>query len=151
MATPRVAIQTREVRHELGPEGIEVEVADQVPEVGVCLDDEGLVAVLEEMAVPAMAPVVRLGVAGEEPAHELGEPLGATPEQQVRVVGQEGPGIDRGPGRRGDRAQAGHESLPILPIGHDLPPLDPAEDDVVQGPRGIQPCLSWQARPGPPS
>ena len=45
--------------------------------------------------------------------------------------------------------EAREEAFTVLAIGHDLPPLDPAEDDMVRCPRGIQPCLSWHPRAGP--
>ena len=47
--------------------------------------------------------------------------------------------------------EAHEEAFAVLAIGHDLPPPAAAQDDVVQCPRGIQPCLSWHPRAGPPS
>lgn len=73
-----------------------------------------LARVLEDVPNAVMAAVVRESVAGDEPAHEVREALRATPEQQMGVVGQEGPRVNGGPGGRGDGAQAGHEGRPVL-------------------------------------
>ena len=101
----------------------------------------GRVAVLEDVSDSAMAAVVGEGAAGEEPAHEAWEPGGATPEQEVRVVREERPRVDLGPGGRGDGAQARDDRRPVRVIRHDGPALHPAQDDVAQRARGIQPRL----------
>ena len=84
-------------------------------------NDDGFVPVLEVVPHSLAAAVVREGVAREHPAHELREPRGPTPEQQVGVVREEGPGGERRPGGRG--------AVPC--IGHDRPACQPPEDDVV--------------------
>ena len=109
-----------------------MDVADKFPEVGVLLDDDGLVAILEEMPDPFMAAVVGPGITGEEPAQEPGEPLGSAPQQQVGMIREEGSCVERRAGGRRPRAEARDERLAILGIGHDLPPLLPAEHHMVQ-------------------
>jgi hypothetical protein len=93
-------------------------------------------------ALPLVAAVVPEGVAREQPAHELRQPLGPTAQQQVGVVREEGPGVERRPGGRGEVAQSRHERLAVLFIGHDLPAFQPPEDDVVHRAGGIEPRLS---------
>ena len=131
-----------QIRDEPRPQRIEVDVAHQLAEVGVLLHDDGLVAVLEEVADALMATVVREGVAREHPAHESRQPLGPTPEQQVGVVREERPGVEDRPGCRGDVPQAPEERRAVLSICDDRPPLDPPEDHMVQRARGIEARLS---------
>ena len=53
---PPVPGETPQVLDDLRPEGIEVEIADELQEIGFFLDYDGLIAVLEEMAVALVAP-----------------------------------------------------------------------------------------------
>jgi len=48
MATPGIPVEFGEVPHELRPEGIEMDVPDQLVEIRVLLTDDGLVPVLEK-------------------------------------------------------------------------------------------------------
>jgi hypothetical protein len=139
-----------EIRQESRPQEIAVDVPDQLAEGGPLFHHDGLVPVLEEGADPVMPAVVGEGISGEAPPHEPGQALGAAPEQQVGMVGQQGPGVEGRPGGRGHRAQARHKGLAVLLIGHDPPPLHPAEDDVVQGPRNVESRLPGHRRLRPP-
>jgi len=119
-----------------------VEIADEFQEVRLLLHDDGFVPVLEEVPHPLVAAVVPEGIAREQPAHELREPLGPTAQQQVGVVREEGPGVERRPGGRGEVAQSRHERLAVLCIGHDVPAFQPPEDHVVHRAGGIEPRLA---------
>ena len=88
-----------------------MEVADEFPEIGVRLHHDRLIAVLEEVPLPSVPPVVRQGVAGEQAAHERGEAARPTPEEQVGVVREEGPGVEGGPGGPRDRTEAREEPI----------------------------------------
>jgi hypothetical protein len=131
-----------EIGDEAGPERIQVEIADELPEIIVRLHHDGLIAVLEEVPLPSVPPVVRQGVAGEQAAHEQGEAARPTPEEQVGVVREEGPRVEGGPGGHGDRAEPIEEPRSILLIGHDLPARQPPEHDVVQRAGRIESRLS---------
>ena len=50
------------------------------------------------------------------------------------MVGEQGPGVERGLGRD----QTGHEDRAVFHIRYDLPAVQSAADDVVQGPWGIE-------------
>ena len=117
MATPGRPVEVGQIRDEPCAQRIEVDVAHQLAEVWILLTDDRPVPVLEEMAPPPVAAVVRLGVARQEPAHALGEPRRAAPQEQVGMVGEEGPGVEGGPGRRGDLAQPAEERRTVLAIG----------------------------------
>ena len=72
VAGPGVPVAGAEVRHELRPERIQVEVADQFQEVGLFLHHDRLVPVLEEVAASLVAPVEGTGVPREEAPHAPG-------------------------------------------------------------------------------
>ncbi len=46
------------------------------------------------------------------------------------MVREEGPGVERRPGVRGEVTQSRHDGLAVLLIGHALPAVPPPEDDV---------------------
>ena len=133
-----VAVQGPEVRDAVGAERVQVDGADQLPEAGGLLDHDGLVPVLEEVPHALMAAVEGPGRAGEEPAHAAREAGRATPEQEVSMVREEGPRGEGGTGGLRHRAQARHEGRAVLIVLHDRPPLQPAEDDMIERPWGIE-------------
>ena len=129
------AVQRAEVRHPLGPEGVQVEVADQVTHVGLLLHHEGRVAVLEEMTHPVMPPVEGPPAwRGEEGAHVARERPASRPDQQVGVIGYKHPGVDRPGPRLGERGQAGADFRAVGIVADDGRPLDPPHYHVLQGP-----------------
>jgi hypothetical protein len=142
VATPGIPVEAAEIGDEPGPQRVEMDIAHQFPEVGVLLDHDGLVAILEEVADALVAAIVGDGIAGEEAAHESRKALRPAAEEQVGMVRQESPGIEGGSCGSRDVSKPCDERLTILPIRHDLPPVYAAEDDVVQGPGSIKACLS---------
>jgi len=135
--------QPAKIRNHLRPKGIQVKVADQLQEVGLRLHHDGLVAVLEQVAHALMAAIERPGVPGEEGAHTARERPTPRPDQEMGVVGQEGPGGDgerSGVRQRGDPS---HEFISIDVIPEKGCPLDPPHRDMVQGVRGVQAGLAW--------
>ena len=51
--------------YDSGTKGIEVDIADQLQQVGLLLADQGLVAILKNMSGTMMSPVEINGIAGE--------------------------------------------------------------------------------------
>ena len=94
MPAPRIPRKGTEICHHLRPDGVEVEVADEFQEVGFLLHHDGFVPVLEEMTRPVVAAVEGPRVPREETAHAPGEGAMPRPEQEVRVVREQGPGVD---------------------------------------------------------
>lgn len=86
MPGPGIGAQPAEIRDPLRPQGIQVQVADQLQEVGLRLHHDGLVAVLDQVAHPLMAAIERPGVPGEEGAHAPGQGAGSRPDQEMGVV-----------------------------------------------------------------
>jgi len=102
----------------------------------------GLVAVLEEVSDAVVPPIERPGVPGEEGAHAAGERTRARAHQEMRVVREEGPGID------GPRALLRHggdardEVGAICVVAEDDAPLESPHHHMVENPGGIQARLA---------
>ena len=79
----------------------------------------------------AMAPIIALGVAGEEATHKGGEPGGTTAEQEVGMVRQERPGIEWSAELLDELAQSGDKLVAVFVVGHDHTLFNAADDDVV--------------------
>ncbi len=142
MPGPRVPIERAQVRHHLGPEGVQVEVADQLQEVPFRLHHHRHVPVLEEVAHPLVAPVEGSGIAGEERAHGPGQGADPRPHQEVGVVREEGPGVDAEDLGLRQGGEARDEVGPAPVVAEEGPPLDPPHHDMVEGVRRIQAGLA---------
>jgi hypothetical protein len=125
-----------------------MDVADQFLKIGVPIDNDGFVPVLEEMADPPVAPVKSDRVPGEPTAHEQREAQGTAATKEMDVVHENRPSVDQGSGRRGDIAKACQEVLSVCVVGDNGSPFEPAEHHVVQCPWAIEACLAGHV--GPP-
>ncbi len=80
-----------------------------------------------------VAPVEGPGVACEETPHAPGERARPRADQQVSVVGKEGPGVHGEGPLLGQLREAVNEVGPAGVIAEDDPWLQPAHHNVVQG------------------
>ena len=71
-----------------------MDVAYQLGKVALPIADNGLVAILEEMAMPAMAQIVADRVSGQKTPHEFRQAWRSTAQQYVGVVRHERPGVN---------------------------------------------------------
>jgi hypothetical protein len=115
-----------------------VDVAEQLQEVRLFLHQDGLEAVLEEVAGAAVAAVEVDGIPGEQAAHQGGERRRAAAKQDVKMVGDEAPSIDGGFGFQGKVADSGKEVSPIGIGQEDLRPFDTARNHVVKDARSVE-------------
>jgi hypothetical protein len=138
VAGPGVAIEDAEVCHPLRPERVQVEVAHEFQEGGVCLHDDRRVPVLEKVARAAVAAVEAPGVAGEERAHAAREGPVPCPEE-VGMIWEECPGVDGQGAGLHQEGESREEVDAIEVIPEDDRPLDAPHHHMVQGARGIQP------------
>jgi len=90
-----------------------------------------------------MAAIERPGVSGEEGAHAARERPTPRPDQEMGVVGQEGPGGDGEGAGLGEGGHAGDEVGAIDVIPEQGCPFDPPHHQMVQGVRGVQASLAW--------
>jgi len=133
----RVLSQIVHALHEAGPDRVLVDVADRFEEVGILLAEDGFEAVLEKVAVSTVGAVKPEGIAGEQAPHDGGDGDCTASEQQVEVVGDQGPRIAGGLGLPEDLTQALKEVLPVG-IGFEyLPPFDAPAHDVVEQTWGV--------------
>ena len=138
MPGPGVPIERLEPGHHLGPEGIQMEIADQLQEIGLLLHHDGPVPVLEEMAHALVAPIEATGVPREERAHTPGQRSGTRAEQEVGVIREERPGVDGECPLLGQPGDPADEVRPVGVVAEDGRPLDPPHHHVVQGPGGVE-------------
>ncbi len=137
MAGPGVPGEGPEVRHHPRPEGVQVEVADELQEVGLRLDHDGLVPVLEEVPDPLVAAIERPGVAAQQGAHAPGEGAGSRPDQEVGVVRQARPGEDGEGSALRERRQAPDEVPPVGVVPEDGAALQAPHHHVMERVRRV--------------
>jgi hypothetical protein len=113
-------------------------VTHQLPKINVFIADDGMIPVLKQMPVSEMTKVVSYGIPGEEPSHEFRKTRWAASQEQMGVIGQQGPCVDMGFGLFGKIAQAFNETLPVPVIGYNLLFFNPSDDDMVEGSGSIE-------------
>ena len=86
--------------------------------------------------------LARADAPGEQTPHAPGQRTLARAHEQVRMIGEQGPGIDR-PGLEFCQAGRAGEKVGAAPIvAEEGGALNPAHHDVVEGGRGIEPRLA---------
>ena len=90
---PRIPRQGAELGHHVRPDGIQVEVADELQEVTLLLHHDGCVPIVAEMAHTLVAAVERPRIPCEERPHAAGQGALSRPEQQMGVVREQGPPV----------------------------------------------------------
>jgi len=135
---PRVSVERVDADREPGWHGVEVDVADELEQVRLFVDEDTLEAVLREVAGAVMHTVEGGGVGAEPALREAGQGECSGAQEGMGVVGHEGPGVEGG--ARGDdqRAEAIEEPLAVLSRSEEAAALDAADNDVVQGARRIE-------------
>jgi hypothetical protein len=123
-----------------------MDVPDKFLEVRILLADNRFVAVLEQMSTPSVPMVEHHRIPREEAAYECGETSQAAPHEEVRVVGEERPGVNRGGSRPGHVAKAADEFGPILVIPDNRTAVEAAHDHVVQCPGNVESRLAGHGR-----
>ncbi len=80
-----------QVLDQLGTQGVQVDIAHQFQQVAVFLAKDGLVSILKDMIMAAMAAIELTGLPREDPAHARTNWCGAGAQQKMGVVGHQGP------------------------------------------------------------
>ena len=81
-----------------------MDVSDQFGKVGVFFTYNGFIAILEKMAMPAVAAVIVNRIAGQKPFHVPGQTVGAAVQKDMCMVCHQGPSIDQRIGFSCDRS-----------------------------------------------
>ena len=108
-----------------------MDVADQFKEVGVLLNHDALVAVLEKVTFSAVAPVVPDGVAGHEPTHHGGQEHDAGTHKEVKVIGHKTPGAELYLSLGQHLGKALKEFIAVPGVPEDVLPLDAPRHHMV--------------------
>lgn len=98
MAGPGILVELVHVLNHRGAQGIEVDVAHQLKQVGIVLAGQGFVAVLKKVSGALMATVEADGMAGQQPTHENAQIGAFGAQQEMGMVGNQGPGKASGAG-----------------------------------------------------
>ena len=102
-----------------------MDVTNEFQKVWIFFTGNGLVAVLKEVAYPFMASVEGDSVSGHETAHDLAEWRRACTKQQMKMIGNDGPGIALSLGLFEDNGQPIEEGFAVLVVFEDLSSFDP--------------------------
>jgi hypothetical protein len=139
VAGPGIAIEGIESDGQTGTNRVEVDVADQLEQVGFLFDEDVFEAVLEKLARSAMA-AVESGSVGTEPAPGQGEERECSGTKgDVGMGGHQGPGVD-GRARIDDGLGQPSEKRAAIAIGAKQgPTFDTANDDVVESTGIVEP------------
>lgn len=98
MPAPWIAIQFVDCFYQTCPQWIQMNVADQLKQIGIFLAGNGFIAVLEQVPRTFVLEIEDYGVAGKQAAHEDGEFCHPRAEEQMEVIGHERPGKAVGAG-----------------------------------------------------
>ena len=119
-----------------------MDVSHQFQKIGFFFADDGFVAVLKQVAAPLMPGIERHRVAGHKAPHEADDSPRAGADEDMEVVGHQGPGEDLVGGFFQGGFEAGEEILIIGFRVEDLASLNAASDDVVQKAGRVESRLS---------
>lgn len=79
-------VELGDILYQSSAQWIQMDVSNQLQQIGVLLADHGLVPILEQMARPFVPEVEVDGIPGEQPAHERRKTGLARPKQEVKMV-----------------------------------------------------------------
>ena len=117
-------------------------VGYQLPEIPIFFAENGFVAVLKKMSVPPMPVVEAHRITGQQPAHDRCDRLTAGAQQEVGVVAHQRPRVTGGLRLREMARQPFEKILAVFIIFKNRCTVYPSNDDVMQGPRGIDASLT---------
>jgi hypothetical protein len=124
-----------------------MDVAHQLEQVGLLLAQDGLVAVMTNLADAPMPPVESSGISAQQPLHDGLDRHAAAPQQQMEVVGDQRPCVTNTLAFFQHTPETPKELLSIAIVPKNLPPLDPPADDVLQRTRCVDARSSWHVSP----
>jgi len=131
MARIEIFIQFRKLVHQTSPHRIEVDVADQLKEVGILLNHDALVTVRGKVTFSTVSPVVPDGLAGHEPTHHGGQEHGTGTYKEVKVIGHKTPGAQLYLPLGHHLGKGPKESIAVPSVPEDVLPLDAPRQHIV--------------------
>jgi hypothetical protein len=141
-----VALELVQVADESGAKGIQVDVTDELAELALDPANDRVVPILKKGTESLMAPIEAGYKACEKRAHRMLERALAHPDEEMKMVGHERPGIDLELVLGDDLRKAAQQFFAISIVVKDRLSVDPARDEVVDRSSRIE---SWSARHNP--
>ena len=95
MTRIRIFTQFGDLAYQPGTNRVQVDVANQFKKIGIFLNNDAFVAILEEVAFSIVALIVPDSVASHEPPHHGRKKHYAGSHKEVKVIGHQAPGKQR--------------------------------------------------------
>lgn len=111
-------------------------------EIPILLTKNRFVAVLEKMSMSVMTPVEPHRVTGQKPAHDRCDRNRSGAKQQVHVIGHQRPCVTGRSLLLQKSTQPLKKILPIFVIPENPFPLNPSDNNMVQGAGGVYASLA---------
>jgi hypothetical protein len=99
-----------------------------------------------KLSMPPVSMIEPDRITGEKSSHDMGEGRGTGTEQQVCMVGDQGPGIAGGWGFAKNFPETRNKIIPVQVVPENDLTLDPPDDDVMEGSGRINSGLSWHKK-----
>jgi len=138
MPAIRIAVQSGQIRNHSGPERIQVNVTNQLLQIGLFLAYDGFIPVLQQMPMPLVTAVETDYIPGQQSPHQSGEGNFSRPQKKVSMILKKGPGIASRLCFLQKISQPLQKILPIPIIPKDLSAFNTPDDDMVKYPRSVQ-------------
>jgi hypothetical protein len=87
MTAIRIAIQLLQIRYDLRPQRIQMNIPDQFLQIAIFLAYDGFVSVLEKLTMAPVPSVIGDRIACQQSSHQPGDTMGAASKQKVGVIG----------------------------------------------------------------
>ena len=137
---PRIGIpvQFSNIRDNASPDRVQVNIANQFPQIVIFLADNGFVPILKKLAV-AFVPVVEADcVSSKKSSHQAGKWYRSGAKKKMSMIGYQNPRVARGFRLRNKHCKALHNILVIFRVQEYLTTLYPPDHDVVQNTRRVK-------------
>lgn len=120
-----------------------MDVAEQFMQICIFLADNGFVSILEKVAASFMALVEINGIARKKPPHEPGKSCLIAAEEQMKMIGHNGPGKAISTGIFKKVRKTAKEFCAVFIIEKNIAFFYTAHNDMLKQTRDIQAWFSW--------
>jgi hypothetical protein len=143
MTGPGEALKRAQIVEDTRAEGVQVQIANEFQKINLLVDHDGFVAILEHVAGPLVTTIELSSIAGQERSHAPTYRTRVRPNQQMRVVRHEGPGVDC---KMAGLREAGNpldEIFPIRIVMEDDLAVQAPDHHMVQGAGCVEARSAW--------
>jgi hypothetical protein len=125
-----------------------MDIADKFQEIGIFLAENGLITVLKQMTVTSMPSVESNRMARQEPPHYRSYRCRSCTKEEMKMVGDQGPGITACPSLFKNTSQPIQESIAIMVISKYVSLFYASDNNVMKRSRSVyarltghKPCI----------